>query len=93
MLDQLSDILGTGLHERISTLRRSPKVSSAPDEVQVAEIKEPRMKRSSIQQLKLRTRCARCRKLGHWARECPEGNRGQCKDERYDQGATRLEET
>ena len=35
----------------------------------------PRMKRSSIQQLKLRTRCARCRKLGHWARECPEGNR------------------
>ena len=25
----------------------------------------PRMKRSSIQQLKLRTRCARCRKLGH----------------------------
>ena len=40
---------------------------------------EPRMKRSSIQQLKLSTRCARCRKLGHWARECPEGNRGQCK--------------
>ena len=34
----------------------------------------PRMKRSSIQQLKLRTRCARCRELGHWARECPEGN-------------------
>ena len=29
----------------------------------------PRMKRSNIQQLKLRTRCARCRKLGHWARE------------------------
>ena len=43
----------------------------------------PRMKRSSIQQLKLRTRCARCRKLGHWARECPEGNRGQRNDERY----------
>ena len=32
----------------------------------------PRMKRSSITQLKLRTRCARCRKIGHWARECPE---------------------
>ena len=50
------------------------------------------MKRSSIQQLKLRTKCARCRKLGHWARECPEGNRGQCKDERYDGRATRSEE-
>ena len=36
-LDQLSDILGTGLSERISILRRSPGVSSAPDEVQVAE--------------------------------------------------------
>ena len=44
----------------------------------------PRMKRSSIQQLKLRTRCARCRKLGHWARECPEGNRGQRNDEKSD---------
>ena len=49
----------------------------------------PRMKRSSIQQLKLRTRCARCRKLGHWARECPEGNRGQRNDERYDRRAMR----
>ena len=39
----------------------------------------PCMKRSSIEQLKLRTRCARCRKLGRWARECPEGNRGQLK--------------
>ena len=47
----------------------------------------PRMKRSSIQQLKLRTTCARCRKLGHWARECPEGNRGQRNDERYDRRA------
>ena len=47
------------------------------------------MKRSSIQQLKLRTRCARCRKLGHWALECPEGNRGQRNDERYDRRATR----
>ena len=34
----------------------------------------PRLKRSSFQQLKFRTRCARCHKLGHWARECPEGN-------------------
>ena len=49
----------------------------------------PRLKRSSIQQLKLRTRCARCRKLGHWARECPEGNRGQRNEERYDRRAMR----
>ena len=47
------------------------------------------MKRSSIQQLKLRTRCARCRKLGHWARECPEENRGQRNDERYERRAVR----
>ena len=52
----------------------------------------PRMKRSSIQQLKLRTRCARCRKLGHWALECPEGTRGQRNDERYDRRALRPEE-
>ena len=42
MLDQLSDILGTGLSERISMLRRGPEVSSAPDEVQVAEIRDRR---------------------------------------------------
>ena len=91
-VDQLSDILGTGLSERISIMRRIPWVSSAPDEVQVAEIRGARMERSSIQQLKLRTSCARCRKLGHWARAGPEGNRGQCKDERYDRRATRSEE-
>ena len=39
-LDQLSDILGTGLSERISMLRRSPQVSSAQDEVQVAGIRD-----------------------------------------------------
>ena len=50
------------------------------------------MKRSSIHQLKLRTRCARCRKVGHWARKCPEGNRGQRNDERYYRRAVRLEE-
>ena len=44
----------------------------------------PLLKCLSIQQLKLRTRCARCRKLRHWARQCPEGNRGQRHDERYD---------
>ena len=49
----------------------------------------PRMKRTCIQQLKLRTRCARCRKLGHWARECPEGNRGERNDERCDHRAVR----
>ena len=49
----------------------------------------PRMKRSSIQQLKLRTRCARCRKLEHRGRECPEGNRGQRNEERCDRRAVR----
>ena len=39
-LDQLSDTLGTGPSERISMLRRSPEISSAPDEVQVAEIRD-----------------------------------------------------
>ena len=70
-------------------LRRSPGGSSVPDEVQVEEIRGPRMKRSGIQQLKLRTRCARCLKLGHSAGECPEGNRGQRNDERYDRRALR----
>ena len=42
----------------------------------------PRMKRSSIEQFKKkRTRCAICRELGQWARECPEGDPGQCNDE------------
>ena len=47
----------------------------------------PRMKRSRIQQLELRTRCVRRRELGQKARECPEGNRGQRNDERYDRRA------
>ena len=50
------------------------------------------MKRSSIAQLKLCTRCGRCRMIGHWVRECPEGNRGQRNDERYDRHAERLED-
>ena len=37
-LDQLSDIPGTGLPERIPTQRTSPEVSLVPDEVQVTEI-------------------------------------------------------
>ena len=52
----------------------------------------PRMKRSSILQLKLRTRCARCRRIGHWARESRDGNRGQRNDERYDRRAGNLED-
>ena len=39
-LDQLSDTVGTGPSERISMLRRSQGFSSAPDEVQVAEIRD-----------------------------------------------------
>ena len=39
-----------------------------------------RMSRSSIQQLKLPTRCARSCKLGHQARECSEGSRGNRHD-------------
>ena len=41
---------------------------------------------------KIHTRCARCPKLGHWARECSEGNRGQRNDERYDRRAGRPED-
>ena len=47
------------------------------------------MKRSSIHQLKLRTRCARCCKLGHWARECPEGSRRPHSYEKYDRRAVK----
>ena len=87
-LDQLSNILDTVPSERISMLRRSPDFFG-PRRGASDRDRGPRMKRSSIQQLKLRTRCARCRKLGHWARECPEGNRGQRNDERYDRRAMR----
>ena len=75
-LNQLSDTLGTGPSERISMLRRSLEVSSAPDEVQVAEIRDR----------------AICRKLGHWALECPKRNRGQRNDERYDRRTVRFRE-
>ena len=39
-LDQLSDILGTGLSERSSTLHRRPEVSSVPDVAKVAESRD-----------------------------------------------------
>ena len=39
-LDQLFDILGSGLSERSSTLHRRPAVSSVPDVVQVAESRD-----------------------------------------------------
>ena len=76
-----------GLSERISMLRRGPRRGAS------SRAQRQRMKRSSIQQLKLRTRCARCRKLGHWSRECSEGNRGQRNDERCDRRAMRSGET
>ena len=50
------------------------------------------MKRSSIHHLKLRTRCARCRKLGHWAHGCYEEDRGPRNDEKYDRRAVKLGE-
>ena len=50
------------------------------------------MKRSSIHHLKLRTWCARCRKLGHWARECPEEDRGPRNNEKHDRRAVKLGE-
>ena len=48
-LDQLSDVLGIGRIEKISMLRRNHGVPSAPNE---ALCQAPRMKRSSIPQLK-----------------------------------------
>ena len=62
---------------------------SGPRRGAIGRDQGPRMKRSSNQQLRLRTRCARCRKLGHRARECPEGNRGQRNDERHDRRAAK----
>ena len=40
----------------------------------------------------LRTKCAQCRKLGPWARECPEGNQGERNDERFNRRAWRSED-
>ena len=91
-LDQLSDILATrAVREGLNVAQKS-RGFFGPRRGASGRDQGPRMKRPSIQQLKLRTRCARCRKLGHWARECPEGNRGQRNDERYDRRAARPEE-
>ncbi|CAK0899451.1 unnamed protein product, partial [Prorocentrum cordatum] len=38
--------------------------------------KSPQRRRISIDQLKLRAKCAKCKQVGHWARECPQ-NRQQ----------------
>ena len=38
------------------------------------------------------TSCARCHKLGHWARECPKGNRGPRNEERCDRRTERPED-
>ena len=91
-LDQLSDILGTGLFREDLDAAQKSRGFFGPRRSASGRDQGPRMKRSSFQQLKLRTRCARCHKLGHWARECPEGNRGQRNDERYDRRAVRLGE-
>ena len=42
--------------------------------------------------VELRTKCARCRKLGPWARELPEGNQGERNDERFNRRAWRSED-
>ena len=51
-LDQLPDTLGTGLYERISMLRRRPRGFFGTRRGASGRDQGPRMKRSSIQQLK-----------------------------------------
>ena len=34
----------------------------------------------SVDELKAITRCAKCKKVGHWHRECPEANKGKGKE-------------
>ena len=75
-LDQPFDILDTGLSER--SFNAAQKARGFFGRQRAGTALDPR--------------CARCRKLGHWARECPEGNRGQRNDERYDRRAGRLED-
>ena len=36
---------------------------------------EPRPSRTSIQDLKSRSRCHQCHQVGHWSRECPQHRR------------------
>ena len=40
------------------------------DEVIVIAGKDKGKRRVHVEQLKLRTRCRRCRQIGHWEREC-----------------------
>ena len=92
-LDQSSDIPGhRAVREELNAAQKA-RGCLGPRRGGGGREQGPRVKRSNIQQLKVRTRCARCRKLGHWARECSEGNRGQRNDERYERRAGRPEDS
>ena len=89
-LDQLSDTLGTGaIREDLNVAQRS-RGFFGPRRSASGRDQGPRVKRSSIQQLKLRTRCARCRRLGHWV-SVPKGI-GDNATTKYDRRAVRPEE-